>query len=65
VSLFAIKQIFQSLEHPFEVSKLVELKSLVEMERENFVRFIFNGSWNSVRHRENIELKLLDYEQVP
>ena len=34
------------------------------MERENFVRFIFNGSWNSVVHRENIDLKLLDYEQT-
>ncbi len=34
------------------------------MERENFVRFIFNGSWNSVVHRENIDNKLLEYEQT-
>ena len=43
---------------------MLELQSLVIMERENFVRFIFNGSWNSVVHRENIDLKLLDYEQT-
>ena len=42
----------------------MELQNLVIMERENFVRFIFNGSWNSVVHRENIDLKLLDYEQT-
>ena len=47
-----------------EEEKLLELQSLVIMERENFVRFIFNGSWNSVVHRENIDLKLLDYEQT-
>ena len=47
-----------------EEEKLVELQNLVIMERENFVRFIFNGSWNSVVHRENIDLKLLDYEQT-
>lgn len=57
-------QIFQALEHPVEEEKLLELQSLVIMERENFVRFIFNGSWNSVVHRENIDLKLLDYEQT-
>ena len=57
-------QIFQALEHPVEEEKLVELQNLVIMERENFVRFIFNGSWNSVVHRENIDLKLLDYEQT-
>ena len=59
-----IFQIFQALEHPVEEEKLVELQNLVIMERENFVRFIFNGSWNSVVHRENIDLKLLDYEQT-
>ena len=47
-----------------EEEKLLELQNLVIMERENFVRFIFNGSWNSVVHRENIDLKLLDYEQT-
>ena len=47
-------QIFQALEHPVEEEKLLELQNLVIMERENFVRFIFNGSWNSVVHRENI-----------
>merc|ERR1712062_600742 len=57
-------KIFQALEHPVEEEKLVELQNLVIMERENFVRFIFNGSWNSVVHRENIDLKLLDYEQT-
>ena len=34
------------------------------LERQNFVHFIFNGSWNSVIHRQNIDIKLLDYEQT-
>jgi hypothetical protein len=33
-------------------------------ERESFVRFIFNGSWNSVTHRENIDRRLVDYEKT-
>ena len=51
---FLYFQIFQALEHPVEEEKLGELQSLVMLERENFVKFIFNGSWNSVVHRENI-----------
>ena len=39
-------------------------KLRVVTEREQFVRFIFNDSWNSVLHRENIDRKLLDYEQT-
>lgn len=57
-------KIFQALEHPVEEDKLGELQNLVILERENFVRFIFNGSWNSVVHRENIDKQLLDYEQT-
>ena len=57
-------QIFQALEHPLEKEKLLELQDLVIMERENFVRFIFNGSWNSVVHRENIDMELLEYEKT-
>lgn len=34
------------------------------LERQNFVHFIFNGSWNSVLHRERIDEKLLEYEQT-
>jgi len=64
LNFFHIFQIFQALEHPFEENKLTDLKVLVESERENFVRFIFNDSWNSVRHRENIDVKLLEYEQA-
>ena len=41
-----------------------EIQSLVVMERENFVRFIFNGSWNSVNHRHNVDDRLLDYEKT-
>jgi len=43
---------------------LSDLKYLVESERDKFIRFIYNGSWNSPQHRENIDLRLLDYEQV-
>ncbi|XP_059083029.1 potassium channel subfamily K member 18-like isoform X4 [Tigriopus californicus] len=57
-------QIFQALEHPLEVQTLEEIQSLVLLERENFVRFIFNGSWNSVTHRDRIDQRLLDYEQT-
>ena len=57
-------QIFQALEHPLEVATMGEVQTLVLMERENFVRFIFNGSWNSVIHRDNIDQKLLEYEQT-
>ncbi|XP_059083027.1 TWiK family of potassium channels protein 7-like isoform X2 [Tigriopus californicus] len=56
--------IFQALEHPLEVQTLEEIQSLVLLERENFVRFIFNGSWNSVTHRDRIDQRLLDYEQT-
>ena len=47
-----------------EEEKLLDLQELVILERENFVRFIFNGSWNSVVHRNNIDTKLLNYEQT-
>ncbi|TRY76213.1 hypothetical protein TCAL_03537 [Tigriopus californicus] len=57
-------KIFQALEHPLEVQTLEEIQSLVLLERENFVRFIFNGSWNSVTHRDRIDQRLLDYEQT-
>ena len=40
-----------------EVENLREVGSLLEFERANFVRFIFNGSWNSVTHRESIDRK--------
>jgi len=56
--------IFQALEHPVEEEKLLQLQKDVIEERQDFVRFIFNGSWNSVVHRENIDIKLLDYEQT-
>ena len=57
-------QIFQALEHPVEEEKLLDLQELVILERQNFVQFIFNGSWNSVVHRQNIDTKLLNYEQT-
>lgn len=63
-SLLFSFQIFQALEHPLEVQTLEEIQSLVLLERENFVRFIFNGSWNSVTHRDRIDQRLLDYEQT-
>ena len=47
-----------------EEEKLLQLQKDVIEERQDFVRFIFNGSWNSVVHRENIDIKLLDYEQT-
>ena len=47
-----------------EEEKLRDYQNLVITERETFMRFIFNGSWNSVVHRENIDIKLLDYEQT-
>ena len=50
-------QIFQVFEHPVEVENLKEVGTLLEFERANFVRFIFNGSWNSVTHRESIDRK--------
>ena len=50
-------QIFQVLEHPIEVENLDEVGKLLEFERANFVRFIFNGSWNSVTHRDSIDRK--------
>ena len=52
------------LEHPLEEEKLTDLQGLVIMERENFVRYIFNGSWNSIVHRENVDKQLLEYEQT-
>jgi hypothetical protein len=51
-------------EHPIEVENLDVVRTTLLYERENFVRFIFNGSWNSVTHRESINHKLLDYEQT-
>jgi len=57
-------KIFQALEHPVEEDKLLDLQDRVLRERQNFVHFIFNGSWNSVVHRQNIDTKLLDYEQT-
>ena len=63
-SFFYSLQIFQVLEHPTEKEKLLELQDQVIFERDNFVKFIFNGSWNSVVHRENIDTKLLNYEQT-
>ena len=47
-----------------EEDKLLDLQDRVLRERQNFVHFIFNGSWNSVVHRQNIDTKLLDYEQT-
>ena len=58
------QHIFQALEHPVEEDKLLDLQDRVLRERHNFVHFIFNGSWNSVVHRQNIDTKLLDYEQT-
>ena len=43
-----------------EVENLREVGTLLEFERANFVRFIFNGSWNSVTHRESIDRKGLN-----
>ena len=40
-----------------EVENLREVGTLLELERANFVRFIFNGSWNSVTHRDSIDRK--------
>ena len=62
-------QIFQALEHPLEIETLGEIKDLVKYERENFVHFIFNGSWNSVTHRLRIDevallLKIVFFLQV-
>ncbi|XP_040569259.1 TWiK family of potassium channels protein 7 isoform X2 [Lepeophtheirus salmonis] len=57
-------KIFQVLEHPLEEEKLTSLQNLVILERENFLRFIFNGSWNSLIHRNNIDRRLLEYEQT-
>ena len=51
-------------EHPVEVENLREVGTLLELERANFVRFIFNGSWNSVTHREGIDRRLKEYEQT-
>ena len=62
--VFIFLQIFQALEHPVEEDKLLDLQDRVLRERQNFVHFIFNGSWNSVVHRQNIDTKLLDYEQT-
>ena len=47
-----------------EVENLREVGTLLELERANFVRFIFNGSWNSVTHREGIDRRLKEYEQT-
>lgn len=47
-----------------EEEKLGDLQDLVMTERKNFMRFIFNGSTNSVAHRYNIDKKLLEYEQT-
>ncbi len=47
-------QIFQALEHPLEVETMREVQTLVILQRQNFIHFIFNGSLNSVIHRERI-----------
>lgn len=60
----SVFQIFQVFEHPVEVENLREVGTLLELERANFVRFIFNGSWNSVTHREGIDRRLKEYEQT-
>ena len=52
------------LEHPLEEETLENCKREVLIERDQFVRFIFNDSWNSVLHRDNIDRKLLQYEQT-
>ncbi len=43
---------------------LEEVRELLLAERHAFVRAIFNGSWNSVRHRDHIDQRLLDYERT-
>ena len=42
------------LEHPIEVENLDKVGKLLEFDRANFVWFIFNGSWNSVTHRDSM-----------
>ena len=48
-------QIFQTLEHPLEIQMLDETRARLNAERDLFMRFVFNGSWNSVTHRHNID----------
>ena len=55
--LFFLFQIFQQLEHSLEVENLGTVRTLLLDERTNFINFIFNGSWNSVAHRNNISLR--------
>ena len=57
-------QIFQALEHPVEVATMGGIRELVLLERQNFVHYIFNGSWNSVLHSEHIDEQLLEYEKT-
>ncbi len=52
--VFCLLQIFQALEHPLEVETMREVQTLVILQRQNFIHFIFNGSLNSVIHRERI-----------
>ena len=46
-----------------EEASLLDLQRKVIDDRDKFVRFIFNGSWNSVTHRDNVDVSLLKYEQ--
>ena len=63
LSLFSL-QIFQTLEHPLEIQMLDETRARLNAERDLFMRFVFNGSWNSVTHREGIDRRLKEYEQT-
>ena len=58
-------QIFQTLEHPLEIQMLDETRARLNAERDLFMRFVFNGSWNSVTHRHNIDQRLVEYEKGP
>ena len=56
-------QIFQTLEHPLEIQMLDDTRMRLNEERDLFMRFVFNGSWNSVTHRYNIDQRLIEYEK--
>ena len=43
---------------------LDETRARLNAERDLFMRFVFNGSWNSVTHRHNIDQRLVEYEKV-
>ena len=42
---------------------LDETRVRLNEERDLFMRFVFNGSWNSVTHRYNIDQRLIEYEK--